>query len=224
MNSRRLSLTIGLFAFAFGFGMDLRPAGAHSGLVATGIGSHLQNHARRVRTIANNGEQQVARNAAGRYFVEFRSRFALSYGHTFAVHGRLNTRGRIASSEVAGLHPAGDDPTPWMIGHIIPVPSETGPSDGDLDEKYVSARYRVILSEPEYRRVAAYIKQLQSSSPAWHAITYNCNAFVADIARFMGLKTPSSTLLYPADFINELRTLNTGAGKQAATLGQFTTN
>jgi len=140
------------------------------------------------------------------------------------VHGRLNARGGIASSEVAGLHPAGDDPTPWLIGHVIPVPSETGASDGDLDEKYVSARYRVVLSEPEYRRVAAYIKELQANSPAWHAIAYNCNAFVADIARYMGLKTPSSTLLYPADFINELRTLNTASANQAATLAQPNAN
>src|SRR4051794_15409618 len=224
MSSRRLSLTIGLCAVALGFGLDLPSADAHSGPAATGIGTHLQNHSRRVRTTVSDGEQQGPRNAAGRYFVEFRSRFALSYGHTFAVHGRLNARGGIASSEVAGLHPAGDDPTPWLIGHVIPVPSETGASDGDLDEKYVSARYRVVLSEPEYRRVAAYIKELQANSPAWHAIAYNCNAFVADIARSMGLKTPSSTLLYPADFINELRTLNTGEGKQAATLGQPTAN
>ena len=30
---------------------------------------------------------------AGRYFVEFRSRYALSYGHTFLEHGRLNDKG-----------------------------------------------------------------------------------------------------------------------------------
>src|SRR5687767_5467638 len=32
---------------------------------------------------------------AGRYFVEFRSRYALSYGHTFLVHGRLNEKGEV---------------------------------------------------------------------------------------------------------------------------------
>src|SRR5688500_158407 len=203
---------------AFCFSLDLRSAGAHARPATQDPGS------RRVRTTANNGELQVARNASGQYFVEFRSRSALSYGHTFVVHGRMNARGPIASSQVAGLHPAGDDPTPWLIGHVIPVPSETGPSDGDLDERYVSARYLVPLSEPEYRRVTAYIKQLQARSPAWHAITYNCNAFVADIARFMGLQTPSSTLLYPADFISELRTLNSGSKKQDAMSGQPITN
>ena len=91
-----------------------------------------------------------AAHAAGAYYIEFRSRYAQSYGHTFAMFGRLNARGQIVEREVAGLHPAGDSPVPWMIGHLVFVPSETGPSDGDLEEKYVSARYRVVLSESEY--------------------------------------------------------------------------
>ena len=159
---------------------------------------------------------------AGQYFIDFRARHALSYGHTFAMFGRLDSRGRIIEREVAGLHPAGDSPVPWMIGHVVPVRSETGPSDGDLEEKYVSARYRVVLSAAEYAKVTAFIRQLQANSPLWSAVAYNCNAFVADIARYMGLKTPSSTLLYPADFINKLRDLNAGreraamAGAQAA--------
>jgi hypothetical protein len=151
-----------------------------------------------------------------RYFIEFRSRYALSYGHTYATFGRLNARGDIVESEVAGLHPAGDSPVPWMIGHVIPVPSETGPSDGDFEEKYVSARYRVNLNEAEYNKVVASIKHLQASSPLWNAVVYNCNAFVADIARSMGLKTPASTLQYPADFINSLRAMNSGHARASS--------
>ncbi len=158
----------------------------------------------------NSKNKKAARAPAGQYFIEFRSRYALSYGHTFAMFGRLDSRGQIASREVAGLHPAGDSPVPWMIGHVIPVQSETGPSDGDLEEKYVSARYRVVLSEAEYAKVTTHIKKLQANSPLWNAVTYNCNAFVADIAKFMGLQTPSSTLLYPPDFINKMRDLNAG--------------
>jgi hypothetical protein len=152
--------------------------------------------------------RKQAPRAGGQYFIEFRSRYALSYGHTFAAFGRLNAKGEIVEREVAGLHPAGDSPVPWMMGHFFIVPSETGPSDGDLEDEYISARYRVVLNEAEYRKVVAQIRKMQASSPVWHAVLYNCNAFVADIARFMGLKTPSSTLLYPADFINEMRTLN----------------
>src|SRR6476659_7603202 len=38
----------------------------------------------------------------------------------------------------------------------------------------------------------------------------NCNAFVADIANFMGLKAPSSSWIYPRVFVNGLRKINTG--------------
>ena len=159
------------------------------------------------------------RLSVSQYFIEFRSRQALSYGHTFAAFGKLNGRGNILEYEVAGLHPAGDSPVPWMLGHVFLVPSETGASIGDRDEQYITARYRVPLNESQYRKVTAYIKELQTNSPTWHAVLYNCNAFVADIAKFMGLETPSSTLLYPADFINNLRTLNEGRQPTALSTG-----
>ena len=111
-----------------------------------------------------------------------------------------------------------------MIGHLIPVISETGASDGDTEDIYITARYRILLSEAEYKWVTAYIKQLQASSPLWHAALYNCNAFVADIAKAMGLRTPYSTVQMPKEFINNLRELNGGrremsdGGQEAAAL------
>jgi hypothetical protein len=156
--------------------------------------------------------RKAAPKDAGQYFVEFRARYALSYGHTFLVHGRLNAKGQVgelSAKNVAGFHPAGDGPELWTVGHLMPVPAETGPSDGDLEEEYVSARYRVLVSEGEYRRVAAYIKSKQASSTPWHAVLYNCNAWIGDVARFMGLKAPDSHWLLPADYINAMRRLNT---------------
>jgi len=97
-----------------------------------------------------------------------------------------------------------------MIGHVVPVPSHTGAGDGDLEEEYVSARFRVTLSEPEYRRVVAHIRDRQDKSPLWHAALYNCNAWVGDIARFMGLKVPANLWQFPAEFINEMREMNSG--------------
>jgi hypothetical protein len=150
---------------------------------------------------------------AGRYFVEFRSRYALSYGHTFLVYGRLNEKGEVGEltdKNVAGFHPAGAGSELWMIGHAVPVPAETGPSDGDLEEEYVSARYRVYLTEAEYRTAAAHINAKRAKGGLWHAATYNCNLWVGEIATFMGLKAPSSHWLYPANYINEMKRLNTG--------------
>jgi hypothetical protein len=150
-------------------------------------------------------EHKPAVRAAPRYFIEFRARSALSYGHTFVVFGRVGEK--LTARNVAGLHPRGDSSITYMIGHLLPVQSDTGASDGDLDEQYTTARYRVMLSAADYHAIVGHIRELQASSPTWHAATYNCNAFVGIIAHFVGLTSPP-TWLFPDDFINSLRRMN----------------
>lgn len=142
------------------------------------------------------------------YYIEFRARNADSYGHTFSIYGRVNANGKVAGFAVAGLHPISESPVPWMVGHFVVVPSETGASDGDKDDQYVLARFHVALSAEEFKKVVGYVKQHQKNSPMWHAVLYNCNAWVGDIAKFMGMETPASSLLMPADYIDSLRKLN----------------
>jgi hypothetical protein len=152
-------------------------------------------------------------STAKRYFVEFRSRSALSYGHTFLVHGKLNAKGevgQVTKNQVAGLHPFSESSVPWMIGHLIPVVADHGFSDGDIEDEYITARYRVLLTEQEYARVSAYIRSHTKNSPLWHAVLYNCNAWVGDVVKFMGLKAPGSTMLYPEDYIETIAKLNGG--------------
>jgi hypothetical protein len=148
-------------------------------------------------------------NTARRYFIEFRSRYAYTYGHSYVVFGTLDARGRMVKPEVAGLAPKSDDPSVYMAGHVLPVESSTGWTDGDLEPEYMSAYWRVMLSEPEYRKVVAYIRKLQASSPVWHASLYNCNAFVGDIAKSMGYSTPFHWLV-PQEYITKLRKMNGG--------------
>jgi hypothetical protein len=144
------------------------------------------------------------------YFVEFRSRTAVSYGHTFVFHGRLGEGNRFASYQVAGLHPKGDDPNIYMQGMMVPVESETGASWGDQDEQYLTARFCVTLTEAEYRKALAYIKHLQATKKTWHATTYNCNSFAADIARHIGLDSPNPNMYLPQTFITRMAELNRG--------------
>jgi hypothetical protein len=147
----------------------------------------------------------------GRYFIDFRARTAASYGHAFLWYGRLKDDGKVGAIEVAGLHPATDSVVPYILGHIIPVPSETGKSYGDLDEQYLTASYRVYLTEAQARNVFAYIKQKQASSPIWQAGTVNCTGFISDVASYMGLRTPAlPTLMYPEDLVNAIKELNGG--------------
>lgn len=154
-------------------------------------------------------KDDAKQNKGGGYFIEFRSRYALSYGHTYVVFGRATKSGEMINPEVAGLHPRSESAVPYVIGHFVPVAAETGWSDGDLEEQYRSASWRVMLTEAEYRKVVADIRKLQKSSPVWHAALYNCNAFVADIARSMGYKTPAIQLR-PQQFVTKLREMNAG--------------
>ncbi len=154
-------------------------------------------------------------HAGKSYFIEFRGRSAANYGHMYVLYGRVNARDEIVSSRIAGLHPAGDAADcyncslfNWTIGHLIPVPSETGASDGDLEEKYVTARYRVWLTEAQYKDIDAYIRKLQADNPLWNALWNNCVGFGRSIATHMGLKMPSFIWLEPKDFVNDLRELN----------------
>ena len=143
-------------------------------------------------------------SAKGPYYVDFRARTAASWGHAFVWFGKTSER----AVEVAGLTPAGDT-APYVLGHLIWVPSETKASYGDLDPQYLTASYRVYLSEPDAKRVFAYIKKLQASSPVWNAETTNCTAFIGSIAEFMGLKVPHRWQR-PENYVNSLKAMNDG--------------
>ncbi len=182
--TRRLALIVGLCAAAIFAGLQVQPAGAQD--------------------TTETAKQQSTGKAI--YYVDFRARTAASYGHAFVWYGRADQR----AVEVAGVHPATESVIPYIIGHIIPVPAETGKSYGDLDEQYLTASYRVYMTEAQAKEVFAYIKRLEAASVVWNAATWNCVAFIQTVAMHMGLHVPGNHLLYPEDWVNQLRKLNGG--------------
>jgi hypothetical protein len=189
-----------------------------------GVGDSVAQNARSptsVKPVQLVSSRDAARRTAQKnpraikpYYIEFRARAALTYGHTFAVIARNGEK--LTAKNVVGLHPATESSLPWMIGHVIPVPSETGFSDGDIEDEYIIARYRVPLTEPEHEKLMAFVTKLKADSPVWHAVLYNCSAFVGTIASFMGLRTPWSTLLLPQEYITQLKELNSDSKPTAA--------
>jgi hypothetical protein len=196
------SLAVGLCVLAFSAGLQIQAASAEPARAKP------QTHANAAPSAAG-GNAVIAANTAQKpmYYVDFRARTAASYGHAFTWYGRTDQK----QVEVAGLHPASESMIPYVLGHVIPVLSETGASYGDLDPQYVTASYRVLMDEAQAKRVFAYIKHLQATSPVWNAAAYNCVAFIQDIARYMGLRVPGTHLIYPEDWVNQLRALNGGA-------------
>jgi len=199
----RSGVTVLVVSWALAAALHVPAAGAQGSSQMAGVQPQSAS--------ANPSRTRSAAAATKRYFVDFRSRNALSYGHTFLLYGKLDAQGRVIKSTVAGLHPFTESSIPWTIGHLIPVPSETGASDGDTEDEYITASYRILLNEAEYNKLVAYIKQHQEDSRLWHALLKNCNSWVGDVAQFLGLKTPySSVLLYPAEYITSLREINGG--------------
>jgi hypothetical protein len=156
-----------------------------------------------------------------RYFVEFRARNAASYGHMYVMYGEVNDRHEVIRSEIAGFFPAGDSRNcencsvyNWTIGHVLPVPSEIGASDGDLEEQYVLARFRVWIDAAQYKRLVAYIKQRKANKAPWNAFFNNCVTFGRDVAVFLDLMVPfmmavsPSVVMYPKDVVEALREAN----------------
>jgi len=169
-------------------------------------------------------------NPAKRYFVEFRARNAASYGHMYVMYGEVNDRQEIIRSEIAGFFPAGDKRDcvncsvfNWTVGHVVPVPSEIGASDGDLEEKYVLARFRVWIDAAQYKRLVAYIKERKANKTPWNAFFNNCVTFGRDVAVFMNVKVPfvvaaaPSIVMYPETLVNMIREAN-GVEKEQAPL------
>src|SRR5580693_6281768 len=98
-----------------------------AGLGLSAAGAQTGSHTQAVQPAS-------ATSGSGEYYVEFRSRQSWDYGHTFVVFGRVGETPR--KSNVAGLSPKGDDPKMWVMGHYVPVPSDTGWTDGDLEDRY----------------------------------------------------------------------------------------
>jgi hypothetical protein len=212
MKRRALGFVAGFCAFAISMGFHAAAAAQQSTAVAAVSGKPEASAPRPPAGRATAARTTPAKPAI-RYFIEFRSRNALSYGHAYVVYGRLDAHGKMLDPQVGSIHPATESTIPYMLGHFVPVPADHGATDGDLEDQYVSARYRVILSEADYSRVVAYIKELEASTPVWHAFAYSCTSFVADVAKFMGMRTPPS-IEYPEVFINNLRAMNNGSDEE----------
>ena len=199
LNRLALCLLAGFCAAAVMPKCEIQSASAHEVHKRT-VEAHALDEAKPTHTARTPGSG----SAKGSYYVDFRARTAASWGHAFVWYGRTGER----QVEVAGLTPAGDS-LDYVLGYVMRVPSETGASYGDLDPQYLTASYRVYLNEPDAKRVFAYIKKLQASSPVWNAETSNCNAFIGSIANFMGLEVPNRWER-PENYVNNLKAMNGG--------------
>jgi hypothetical protein len=143
--------------------------------------------------------------AADAFYVEFRAARIGLYGHSYITYGRLTGDRRPASANHADIHPDGGFFS-MVLGHFLPMTAAMGPVEETLRRTLVHA-YRCELQAAEHDSLLQAIVELQAARRTWNVFAYNCNDFVADVARDLGLRTPR-TLVRSYTFIAELGRLN----------------
>ena len=127
------------------------------------------------------------------------------YGHSYIAYGRLDSLGQPMTTSYADIHPTGDLPS-MVLGHFFPMEAATIP-DKDTLHYEIASRFRRPLTAAEYGRLGSIIASIRGARHSWSVLAYNCNDFVADVARGIGMQSPS-TLLLPYDFIPRLQVIN----------------
>ena len=160
-------------------------------------------------------QTQVTEAEGYPYYVEFRVAVDGVYGHSYIAYGRLNSLGRPATAAYADIHPTGDLPS-MVLGHFFPMDAATIPEKDTLGYR-IARRFRRPLTVAEYGRLNAIIAHIRAARHSWSVLAYNCNDFVADVARAMGMQTPT-TLSLPYDFIPALQAINASRRRQISAL------
>ncbi len=143
-------------------------------------------------------------SAAG-YFLDFRSRPAYLFGHSFIVYGRLDERGKPVDTPLAGIYPI-DGQAGLIMGSAFPVRASVRAVHGDYQER-PSNIYRRRLTPAQYARLLRVVGGLRRSEREWNLLFKNCNDFAIEVAKGMDMTTPPSWLP-PYFFVSGLRMLN----------------
>ena len=141
----------------------------------------------------------------GGYFVDFRSRPAYLFGHSFIVYGQLDAHGKPADTRRAGIYPT-DGQAGLIMGSLWPVQASVRGVDDDYKER-PSNIYRRRLSAAQYARLLRVVGGLKRSDREWNLLFKNCNDFAIEVAKGMDMTTPPSWLP-PYYFVAGLRALN----------------
>lgn len=144
--------------------------------------------------------------ATGRYYIEFRVAQIGLYGHSYAAFGRLGARDQPATVSYADLHPMGNYAL-MALGHLVPVAANTE-WDPDVLKLPVATKYRRLLTAAQYQNLLAAVRKARANKqPYWNAVSYNCNTFIGDLARAVGLRIPNHFQV-SYQFVPALRELN----------------
>ncbi len=144
----------------------------------------------------------------GQKFVEFRGELNYFPGNTSLIYGTLGRDGKPLKYTYVSYEPAGGI-FGLVLGSIIPFPSTFDGYSWDKSSA-PATKYRVLLTNSEYRKLDNFIKEARKNRKVFWLYTENCVRLVRDAARAIGLKAPEGTFVMPATYVNMLSWYNRG--------------
>ena len=140
------------------------------------------------------------------YYMEMRLRHTppLPVGHVFIAYGRLGPDGQPLDEKLIMLAPIGGYGGAAFAA-ALPMPGVLKPYGDDCVLRPIAA-YRISLSPSKYEKLLLEIKKQKAKKPSYALFAYNCNHFMSDVAKSVGVLPPkniySASLTYFYDMMD----------------------
>lgn len=152
--------------------------------------------------------ESQALTAAG-YYVEFRARTAVYLsGHAYIVYGPEDENGKPLQENISGFFPKYH--MLGFLGGMVAVPGVVDEIKLDRKQKPL-VTYRKALTAEEYKKLVEFIAEAKKEKKVWNMFVANCNEFVGDAARVVGLKAPPISFMPTPAYVLAIRELNSSS-------------
>lgn len=144
------------------------------------------------------------------YYMEMRLRHTplLPVGHVYIAYGDLGPDGQLLNEGLIMLAPLGGYIGAGIAG-TIPMPGVLTPHPQDCTVK-PEAGYRISLSAQDYEKLLLAIQKAKADKPNYHLLAYNCNHFMSDIAKSVGILPPRNIYKPSLVYFYEMMDRNEG--------------
>jgi hypothetical protein len=151
---------------------------------------------------------------ASSYYVEFRARTAVYLsGHAYIVYGPQDDNGKPLEENISGFFPKYH--MLGFFGGMVAVPGTVDEIKLDRKQKPL-VTYRKTLTADEYKRLVEFIANAKKEKKVWNMFVANCNEFVGEAARVVGVKVPPVSFMPTPAYVLAIRELNPPSAKEGA--------
>lgn len=144
------------------------------------------------------------------YYMEMRLRHTppLPIGHVYIAYGRIGPDGEPLDEKLVMLAPLGGY-AGAAVAAAAPMPGVLTPHYDDCRQTPIAA-YRISLSATQFEKLLLRIRQAKEKKPTYHLFQYNCNHFMSDVAKVVGILPPENLYKPSLVYFYEMMDRNEG--------------